>query len=596
MKKLILSLSLIILFPAKDFASHLLGGEISWQCMGTGEYIFKLKLYRDCSGISLSATDSLAVNGHPTLCGIQLTTLSITDLSPAGCGYNCTGGDPRSVEEIIYTSAPIIVDGIPPATGWIFSYSNCCRNSLDNLSGSSGGVLGFSVKSIMYPYQNQNTNPCFDSSPEFIEPPHSSTIGYSYNYIPFAIDAEGDSVQYTFTSASDAPSSNCTSPFFAPTLNFSAPYNVSNQLPGIVNFNASTGSLEINNTSTIGNFATCSKVTSYKCGIKVAEIFRDVNFRFEASIPINSGGINTPPNLTPPFIDLGTGLQTSFADTVFAGDTVLFNLQLSDYEINTSGNPFQNVTINLIGTQVGANGTNSAVCNTPPCLTATGGFPTTAPVAVNKNCTWLTTNDHLGLNYPCVYMPNTYYFLAQYKDNVCPTNASSANIFSITVLPTVPRPVVSNSGGSLTVIATGYNYQWYANRFPVAGATNQSHTPTFNASYQCRIIDPATGAGNYSERVLLNTLVDNLESKYNLVVYPNPTTENITVQLNKVTGKNISLKMMNSVGQLIYENNFKNNNEHLQHNINCKKIANGNYKLLIDVDGDVQAKEVVILQ
>lgn len=134
MKKLILSLALIILVPTKKFSSHLLGGEISWQCIGTGEYIFKLKLYRDCSGISLSATDSLAVNGHPTLCGIQLTTLSITDLSPAGCGYNCVGNDPISVEEIIYTSVPTIVDGIPPSTGWTFSWNSCCRNFMQNIN------------------------------------------------------------------------------------------------------------------------------------------------------------------------------------------------------------------------------------------------------------------------------------------------------------------------------------------------------------------------------------------------------------------------------------------------------------------------------
>lgn len=590
MKKLILSPTLIILIPTLNFASHLFGGEITWQCMGNGQYIFTMKLYRDCSGIPLSLTDIISVNGHPTICTIPVTVTSTTDLSSVGCGYSCTGGDPRSVEEVIYTSSPVTIDGVPPAAGWTFYYSSCCRNVLTNIGGSGG----FSVKSVMYPYQNLNTNPCYDSSPQIVEIPYHSNTGYPFNYIPFATDAELDSVSYSISPSQDQPTSNCSAPYTTVNAPYNPPYTVTNPIPGISNFNTLTGEMQINNSTAFGNFAFCNKVSAYKCGVLVAEIFRDIAFGFSAPIPVSGGGMNTTPDFTPPFIDLSTGLQTSFADTVFAGDTVLFNLHISDFEMNTSGSPFQNVTVNLIGSQVGANGTNNAFCNTPPCLTASGGFPTTAPVAVNKICTWVTTNDHLGLNYPCAYLSNTYNFLVQFKDNVCPLNAYSANVISITVLPTVPRPLISNSGGSLTVNATGYNYQWYANRFPVAGATNQSHTPTFNASYQCRIIDPTNGSGNYSEKVLINTFVENLESKYNLVVYPNPTAENITVQLHKAVGKNINLKMMNGAGQLVYENSFKNKNEQLLQNINCKTISNGNYKLIIEVDGDMQMKDVVV--
>ena len=88
MKKIILLLAVLLAFSNAN-ASHLLGGEITWQCLTSGpnqgEYIFTMKLYRDCDGITLStAAQTLEMWGA----GAPFTTITldfdtVIDISPS---------------------------------------------------------------------------------------------------------------------------------------------------------------------------------------------------------------------------------------------------------------------------------------------------------------------------------------------------------------------------------------------------------------------------------------------------------------------------------------------------------------------------------
>ena len=54
MKNSIFKTLLILIFTIGSYlstnASHLLGGEITWECANNGDYIFTLTLYQDCNG------------------------------------------------------------------------------------------------------------------------------------------------------------------------------------------------------------------------------------------------------------------------------------------------------------------------------------------------------------------------------------------------------------------------------------------------------------------------------------------------------------------------------------------------------------------
>src|SRR5882762_7523125 len=40
--------STAILFPLQVFASHIVGGELTYECLGNNNYLITLKVYRDC--------------------------------------------------------------------------------------------------------------------------------------------------------------------------------------------------------------------------------------------------------------------------------------------------------------------------------------------------------------------------------------------------------------------------------------------------------------------------------------------------------------------------------------------------------------------
>ncbi len=448
-------LLLLVLFgtfypTAEVMATHGLGGEITWTCLPSGQFRFRMKFYRDCNGINAPASVNMTttVPGVPT---IPMTRIQINDITPKGVPApgvgNCPscatpGGAVGVVEEHIYESNPVTLNGVPPATGWQFYWGECCRsNALTNVL--NPGSVGFRNRAIMYPYNGQNTNPCFDSSPYFAEKP--STIictGYPFKYNPNAIDPELDSLVSEWGQPLTDGGAN---------VNFSAGYNINNQLPSTTQnpnnvpavINPNTG--EVTYTSfTGGYFVTVVKVSAFKCGIKVAEIFREINVVLNNSCPPVNGIQNLPPVVNAPFVDPVTGLFTSYLDTVYAGDTVNFVLSAQDFQFFNNFSS-QIITVEASGSQFGTNFSNqNNGCIIPPCATMTPAAPTALnpnfvqsfPIAGQTTFNWITNCAHVeGLDTNCRKITNTYNFVIKATDNYCPANASNVATISIVILP-----------------------------------------------------------------------------------------------------------------------------------------------------------------
>ena len=93
-----------------------MGGEITWECNGSGQYIFTMKIYRDCNGIPGPTGVSLDVWNNPSLTTIPMTDISQTDVSPicnaAGPSITCanaTGNTSGAVEEFLYQSRTLLL-------------------------------------------------------------------------------------------------------------------------------------------------------------------------------------------------------------------------------------------------------------------------------------------------------------------------------------------------------------------------------------------------------------------------------------------------------------------------------------------------------
>lgn len=425
-------------------ASHLMGGEITWTCQGNGQFVFHMKLYRDCNGSAGPTSATLDVFNCPTLTTIAMNLVSQTDISPQcnslGPQITCASPTVGAVEEFIYQSAAITISGTPPAAGWIFAYQNTFRNAaITNLV--NPGTVGLTLRAKMFAYNNMNTNPCYDSSPEFLESPKTITCtGYPYTYNANAVDAEMDSLVFAWDQPLDAYQSSpvvlynpapisfvvgfsFTSPMPGPTLN---PLNV----PAVLN--SATG--EISYTSyTSGNFVSCIRVEAWKCGQKVAEIYRDIQTVLLAC------GNNTPPVVIPPF-----QANTIYQDTVYAGTLVNFTLSASDFDLLPNGNP-QTLTMDASGQEFGAGFTNAAAgCINPPCATLNPPLPVSGPFGVSTDFTWQTACNHVYYVNQCLVQSNTYNFIIRTQDDFCPAPAQSIATISITVIaqPLVASPKV----------------------------------------------------------------------------------------------------------------------------------------------------------
>ncbi|MEE2954229.1 MAG: hypothetical protein VX347_03560 [Bacteroidota bacterium] len=109
-------------------ATHIMGGEITWECIkdpaspNYGQYIFTMKLYRDCDGVNLPTTSqNIIVHNHPTITSIMVDFILQTDISPdcdvvnsGNAALDCITNPVGAVEEFIYQSQPVSLPGVPP--------------------------------------------------------------------------------------------------------------------------------------------------------------------------------------------------------------------------------------------------------------------------------------------------------------------------------------------------------------------------------------------------------------------------------------------------------------------------------------------------
>lgn len=434
-----------------SFANHWMGGEITWVCQGGGDYVFTLKIYRDCSGPPVNTTSqNIRVWGHPTLTQIPVAYFAINEVSPSctqvtsgpvqiSCASNTVQG---AAEEYIFVSNPINISGIPPTQGWSFTWDNLTRNaSVINLVSPS--TKGITLRAIMHS-TGVNGSPCFDSSPQFIELPSSITCaGNEFVYNPNAFDPDADSMAFSFGQPLNSISSAYTPPTDPAPLNWAAGYNINSPLPGTsqnpgnipASINTNTGEIYFKS-NTIGSFALVLRAKSYRCGVLLAEVYR------EMQVIVVSCGANSPPNMTPPLNG-----NTSFSKTVTAGDLVNFTINASDLEL-LQDNSNQNVELFASGYQFGTNFTNPAAgCNTPPCATLSATPPIIGNQNVTTNFNWQTDCNHITKNNipGCSSNSNTYNFVFKVKDDFCPAPATKYYTVSITVLPpaSIPAPDIT---------------------------------------------------------------------------------------------------------------------------------------------------------
>lgn len=152
-------------FVSNSEATHMMGSDFSWKCIGQDSFLVKLVIYRDCNGVQLSAA-SIPIKCASS--GASITILSIAkpapiDITPtcaASCNRCQTGSCsfPYGVEKYVFQKL-VILSSAGSCCEVIMSYSMCCRNSTIT---TGAGDKNYYIDAKL----NRCLNPC-DNSPEF---------------------------------------------------------------------------------------------------------------------------------------------------------------------------------------------------------------------------------------------------------------------------------------------------------------------------------------------------------------------------------------------------------------------------------------------
>jgi gliding motility-associated-like protein len=422
-----LLLLIALLCSSYGMSSHILGGDITWTCDGGGNYIFQLVFYRDCNGADVNTVNvDLDVWNHPTVSTIQVDFESRTDVSPfctqvgGGpspllCGSGAFGGNGiGAIEKIVYRSAPIALSGTPPIEGWIFTYEDFSRNTgLTNIQNPSS--YGITLVSRMYAIPG-GSGTCVDNSPQFLQEPYFvSCVGDQYEYNTNPVDADLDSITVTFGhplneiqgALFDPPNDPIELPY-EPGFSANSPTPDASMNPGNIpaNLDPVSGNLTFLSNNA-GNFAIKLVTRSYRQGVLIAEVEREMQL-----IVQNCVGTNSAPVVPGPFAG-------AWETTVTAGDLVTFNLGSTDTELLQDGSPQLNI-LTATGLEFGPNPSVPTGCAIGPCATLSSAPPISAPQGVSTTFNWQTQCDHLVTPYGYTASEVPYHFVFKFQDDYCP--------------------------------------------------------------------------------------------------------------------------------------------------------------------------------
>ncbi len=146
---------------------------------------------------------------------------------------------------------------------------------------------------------------------------------------------------------------------------------------------------------------------------------------------------------------------------------------------------------------------------------------------------------------------------------------------------------VTKLGGVLTAEAIGASYQWIncVDNVPVSGATNKVFIPTIDGTYAVEI--SKLGCTELSDCYDVTVLGLEDSDKFNVSIYPNPVTKQVTIK-NALT-KELEIKIINTLGQELIQTTGS--APTIQ--IDVRSLSNGVYFMLMNDQKNEFMKRIV---
>jgi len=200
-----LFLTVLLMLSQPMSARHIVGGEVTYVCLGDDLYEFTLLIYRDCySGGALFDSD-FSNGGNPATGTVSIfrgtTDIGTVILDPpliSPIPPNITNPclvipDEVCVEQGRYVFTERL-DQSPES--YTITYSRCCRNNtINNIFFPESTGATYTIELTPFAQETCNNSPVYNNFPEII-----ICIGEDINFDHSATDEEGDQLVYSFCS------------------------------------------------------------------------------------------------------------------------------------------------------------------------------------------------------------------------------------------------------------------------------------------------------------------------------------------------------------------------------------------------------------
>lgn len=427
-------------------ATHIMGSDISYRCLGGNQYQIIVTAYRDCSGIAAATSivvDVVSSCGTTTVTATRDANQSgqeVSQLCPTFLS-TCRGGLYPGVQRFTYIATVTLQPG---CGNYTFRYGDCCRNTSTNLLDPNPPSLYFGVAATL----NNNAVAC-NNAPVFTSlPVPYFCVGQPVNYSHGSVDGDGDSLVYSLIVPQDDNGVN---------LNYQGGYSVNNPLPTAsgFGFNTQTGQMSFTPTAQ-GVYVVDVLVSEYRNGVLIGTTMRDIQIvviNCNNNIPQIKSCL-TPSNTT------GANINDCTKLNLCPGNTVSFTVGARDPD----GQP---LTV------------SSNVATAIPGATVTS-TPAGSPDTVNITFSWSPQPTDTGFRY----------FTIQVQDNACPIPGVQLITYTITVLPETyggPDKFYCTTGNPVELTAIGGTQFSWTPTTGIVGATPDSSkvlaAPSTTTSY-----------------------------------------------------------------------------------------------------------------
>ncbi len=258
---------LILVVQVKtSIASHAAGADISYVCLGSGNYEITYTLYRDCYGILPNTSMDFQITND---CGLPIQTVFLNQLGTevdvisvcSGAVTTCHGGSYSGIQKWTFRG----VVNLPGECNWYIGHGEPARNAAITTITGAGSDIQY-VYCMINNYSGLcNSSPLFNEDPILIY-----CIGQVLLIEPPVFAFEHDSLSFELITPRTGPAVTDTVTFLS---GYSATQPFTCSLP--MTFDPQTGIFRgIPSQSDVSIYAVL--VSEYRNGILIGQIERDM--------------------------------------------------------------------------------------------------------------------------------------------------------------------------------------------------------------------------------------------------------------------------------------------------------------------------------